>query len=34
VVCDVLVGERVELGVEPGRLYLFDVGTERALGAI
>jgi ABC-type sugar transport system ATPase subunit len=28
------VGERVELGVEPGRLYLFDVGTERALGAI
>jgi ABC-type sugar transport system ATPase subunit len=27
-------GDRVELGVEPGRLYAFDVETERALGAI
>jgi ABC-type sugar transport system ATPase subunit len=27
-------GERIELGVERGRLYVFDVESERALGAI
>jgi ABC-type sugar transport system ATPase subunit len=30
----VRAGDRVELGVEPGRCYLFDVDTERALGTI
>jgi ABC-type sugar transport system ATPase subunit len=27
-------GERVDVGIEPGRLYLFDVASERALGTL
>jgi hypothetical protein len=27
-------GDAVELGVDPGRLYLFDAQTERALGVV